>query len=84
MITAKERQTKMAKTTHKRTRIEYTKYFLTGTLKGLTVRCGYELPAELAAERCENLQRFTKESPGTDFATGATWAAYNVGTIWLD
>lgn len=62
------------------TRITYSKFFLTGVLTGISVRCGFDVPAEVAHERMMGLQGFTKQNPGRDFMTNDEYWIYNVGS----
>lgn len=61
-------------------RITYSKYFLTGTLAGLSVRCGFDVPADVCHQRCMELQRINVLNPGSDYGTGAKYYIYNVGS----
>lgn len=61
-------------------RISYSKYFLTGTLAGLSVRCGFNVPAEVAHERSLELQAVNCLNPGSDYGTKAKFYIYNVGS----
>ena len=62
-------------------RITYSKFFLTGTLAGLTVRCQFDVPADVCHQRSMELQAVTKNKPGRDLITGAQYWIYNVGSF---
>ena len=61
------------------TRITYSKEFLDGNLKGITVRCGFDVPADAVALRMQALNAITKANPGHDASTGAAFWIYNLG-----
>ena len=63
------------------TRITFSKYFLTGNLKGLTVRGGFDVPTKLAHKRSLELQAVNVLNPGRELGTGARYYIYNVGTV---
>ena len=60
-------------------RITYSKFFLTGTLAGLSVRCGFNVPAELTHARSLQLQSINVLNPGVDLQ-GSKYYVYNVGS----
>jgi hypothetical protein len=63
------------------TRIEYSKYFLTGTLAGIAVRCGYNVPDEDAARHSAELQALSlqqRETPARE--NNGTYYIYNIGS----
>ena len=60
--------------------LSYSKQFLSGTLAGLSVRCSYQVPASVVAERMERLNAFTPANPGHDCVTGAAFWVYNIGS----
>jgi hypothetical protein len=64
----------------KRTTITYSKQFMTGNLKGISVRCSYNVDADRAHTTCLDLQAITKQNPGSDTMTNAKFWVYNVGT----
>lgn len=63
-------------------RITYSKYFLTGTLAGLSVtRQGFTVPAADAHKRMMELMRnASRTNPGRDLITGSQYYVYNVGS----
>lgn len=63
------------------TRIEYSKYFLSGTLEGLSVRCHFSVPTQEAHKVSMNLARVTRQNPSEDVITGARYYIYNVGSM---
>jgi hypothetical protein len=62
-------------------RITYSKFFLTGTLKGLRVRCQFDVPADVCVARELELMAVTEFNPGSDLITGAKYWIYNVGSF---
>lgn len=59
--------------------LNYDKTFLSGTLVGLTVPCGFPCPDMRHAKRARTaLERFTEDSPGSDTMTGALFTVSNV------
>ena len=76
MQTTATQQTETSRTV----RISYSKYFLTGTLAGMSVRCGFNVPAEVAHERSMELQAVNVSNPGSDYGTKAKFYIYNVGS----
>jgi len=65
---------------NKMVRLSYSKHFLTGTLAGLSVRCGFNVPASEAHKRSLELQAVNVLHPGKDCITKAEYYIYNVGS----
>lgn len=61
------------------TQISYTKVFLSGTLTGLTARCGYSVPDADVAAHMAALNAFKPLTPGSDVGTGAKFWVSNLG-----
>jgi hypothetical protein len=51
-----------------------------GNLKGIAVRCGFNVPAGLAHQRSMELQAINCLNPGSDCVTGDSFYIYNVGS----
>lgn len=61
-------------------RITYSKFFLTGNLAGLSVRCSLTVPADICHQRSMALQRVNVLNPRKEYGTDATYYIYNVGS----
>ncbi len=62
-------------------KVTYTKHFLTGTLKGLDVKCGYTVANPQSAIDAQKwLNSYTPENPGSDCLTGARFWVHGIGS----
>lgn len=60
-------------------RVSYSKEFLTGTLAGISVRCGFDTTDDAVAIHLAELNAITKQNPGSEVLTAATFWVYNIG-----
>lgn len=60
-------------------RITYSKFFQTGNLTGLSVRCSFTVPSELCHERSMELQAINVLNHKVDLQ-GSKYYIYNVGS----
>lgn len=58
--------------------ISYTKHFISGALKGLSVPCTLHVDKRVCAVVQAHLNGFTEEFPGADALTGSQWWASGV------
>lgn len=65
----------------KQSRIEYTKVFMGGTLKGMRVRCHYDVPSADVVSHELALQKLTPDNPGHDVLTHVPYWVSNVGSF---
>lgn len=60
-------------------KISYSKFFLSGLLEGLSVRCSFSVPKEECARYCAGLSTITRDNAAGDAVTGDAFYVYNVG-----